>query len=54
MGAIAMFPRSTMSVLDCLALGSSLSLRSFARVGSTLAVLGCLTLGSSLSLRSFA
>ena len=35
-------------------LGSSLSLRAHARLGSTLAVLDLLTLGSSLSLRSFA
>ena len=34
-------------------LGSSLSLRSYARVGSALSVLDLVTLGSTLSLRSF-
>ena len=43
----------SMSVLDFLHLGSSLSLRSFGRVGSGLSVLDFLHLGSSLSLRSF-
>jgi hypothetical protein len=57
---------SSMSVVDFLHLGSSLSLRSFARagsavsvrglsrVGSSMSVLDFLHLGSSLSLRSFA
>jgi hypothetical protein len=43
-----------MSVLDFLHLGSSLSLRSFARVGSAVSLRGAGWLGSSLSLRSFA
>ena len=41
------------SVLDFVHLGSSLSLRSFARCASGLSVLDFLHLGSSLSLRSF-
>ena len=40
-------------VLDYLHLGSTLSLRSYARLGSALSVLDCVYLGSALSLRSF-
>merc|ERR550537_1161615 len=43
-----------MSVLDFLHLGSSLSVRSFGRLGASMSVLDFLHLGSSLSVRSFA
>ena len=42
------------SVLDVFQLGSSLSVRSFARFGSSLYVVGYIRLGSAISLRSFA
>ena len=43
-----------MAVLDCLHLGSAISLRTFARFSSSMSVLDFVHLGSSLSLRSFA
>eukprot|EP00933_Yihiella_yeosuensis_P068794 TRINITY_DN7478_c0_g2_i2.p1 TRINITY_DN7478_c0_g2~~TRINITY_DN7478_c0_g2_i2.p1 ORF type:complete len:382 (-),score=52.08 TRINITY_DN7478_c0_g2_i2:819-1799(-) len=45
---------SSLSVLDFLHLGSSLSLRSLARLGSSLSVLKFSHIGSSLSLRGYA
>jgi len=45
---------ASLSVLDCIRLGSSLSLRSFSRLGSTFSVLDCANLGASMSLRSLA
>jgi hypothetical protein len=41
-----------MSVIDFVHLGSSISLRSFARVGASLSVCSFTYLGSSLSVRS--
>jgi len=42
---------SSLSVLNCVHLGSAMSLRSFARLGSSCSVLDYANLGSSLSLR---
>ena len=44
----------SLAILDSLALGSSLSLRAFARLGNGVAILDVLQLGSTLALRSFA
>ena len=48
------FPDAFVAVLDAVHLGSALSLRSFARLGSALSVLDFMHLGSCLSLRSYA
>lgn len=45
---------SSLSLLDYINLGSSLSLRSLARIGRSMSVLDYLHLGSTVSLRSFA
>jgi len=43
---------SSLSVLDCTPLGSSVALRGFSRMASTLSIFGCANVGSSLSLLS--
>lgn len=44
---------SSLSILDYVNLGSTLSLRSLARIGSSMSILDYLHLGSTVSLRSF-
>jgi len=50
-GSLTTYP---LSVIGATTLGSSLSLRSFGRLGSAVSVFGAAKLGSSLALRSFA